>query len=77
MRISGHKTASTFRRYDIVSEADLDDVAARLDERNLALTTTKTSDAPSSGHEMGMIGKNGTKDSAATRLQIPAPALAN
>ncbi len=31
MRISGHRTASTFRRYDIVSEADLEQAAHAVD----------------------------------------------
>jgi integrase len=32
MALSGHKTASVFRRYDIVSDGDLDDAAERLDD---------------------------------------------
>jgi integrase len=31
MSLSGHKTSSIFRRYDIVSAADLDEAAAKLD----------------------------------------------
>ncbi len=32
MRISGHKTASVFRRYDVVSESDLEQAAHALDK---------------------------------------------
>jgi hypothetical protein len=31
MALSGHKTNSVFRRYDIISTDDLDDAAAKLD----------------------------------------------
>ena len=36
MKIGGWRTASVFRRYDIVSESDLADAARRLDEKRLA-----------------------------------------
>ncbi|HYY69724.1 MAG TPA: hypothetical protein VE734_08320 [Terriglobales bacterium] len=36
MEISGHKTASVFRRYDIVDETDLAEVAAALDRKRQA-----------------------------------------
>ena len=36
MKISGHKTASIFRRYDITDEPDLADAARRLDEKRNA-----------------------------------------
>ena len=36
MEISGHQTASVFRRYDIVDEADLAEVAAALDRKRQA-----------------------------------------
>jgi integrase len=40
MRIGGWKTASVFRRYDIVDESDLADAARRLDEKNSARKAT-------------------------------------
>jgi integrase len=33
MRISGHKTAAVFNRYNIVDEADLSDAASKLERR--------------------------------------------
>ena len=34
MQLSGHKTPSVFRRYNIISQSDLADAAARLDGAN-------------------------------------------
>jgi len=42
MAISGHNTRKLFDRYDIVSESDLADAAARVS----ACTATKCADAP-------------------------------
>jgi hypothetical protein len=40
MKLSGHKTESVFRRYDIISDEDLRDAAATLDR-----ASTKASNA--------------------------------
>jgi integrase len=48
MKISGHKTASVFRRYDITDEADLAEAAARLDEK-------RNAQAPEFGQTTGII----------------------
>jgi len=48
MKISGHKTASVFRRYDITDEADLAEAAARLDEKRNAQN-------PEFGQSLGIV----------------------
>ena len=45
MKISGHKTEAVYRRYAIVSEQDIADAGARLEEashKRNSRTTTKT-----------------------------------
>ena len=49
MQISGHKTRSVFYRYHIVSEGDLREAAARMDEVFRTQTTAKTKAVGQSG----------------------------
>jgi hypothetical protein len=44
MKIGGWKTASVFMRYDIVSEADLDEDAERLNEKRRKLAEKQCSE---------------------------------
>jgi integrase len=73
MKISGHKTASVFRRYDIIEQADLADAAARLDAKQ------KSNAVPefSFGQSLGRTGKNSTKNDAATDHGLTAAVLPN
>ena len=54
MHIGGWKTASVFRRYDIVDQSDLADASRRIDDRQKELAT-----------EFGTsLGKVGTQNAA-------------
>jgi hypothetical protein len=50
MKISGHKTPSVFRRYDITDEADLAEAAERLNAKR-----TRTSAPTEFGHSSGIV----------------------
>jgi len=41
-RISGHKTVSVFNRYNIVSESDLEEAAARIESRGTSVSFAQT-----------------------------------
>jgi integrase len=57
MKISGHKTPSIFRRYDITDEADLADAAERLNAKRTKAMPTAPAEF---GHSSGIVGtKNG------------------
>jgi integrase len=73
MKISGHKTASVFRRYDIIEQADLADAAARLDEKR------KSNAVPDFdfGQSLGRTAANSTKTDAATDHNLTVAVLPN
>jgi len=73
MRISGHRTASVFRRYDIVEMADLADAAARLDAKQKSNACAEEH----LGHISGILPENGTETSASDVLKMIAAALHN
>jgi hypothetical protein len=49
MKITGHKTEAVYRRYAIVSEADLAGATRRLEQVRIAQIETGTTVAPASG----------------------------
>lgn len=68
MKISGHKTAAVFKRYDITDEADIADVAVRLDKKSGALDF---------GQSSGRNLENSTKNDAAANPCTTATVLPN
>jgi len=73
MKISGHKTASVFRRYDIIEQSDLDDAAAKLEAKQKSQTVPEVN----FGQSLGRTAKNGTKSEAATDNPLRAAVLPN
>lgn len=43
MKVMGQKTPSIFRRYDIIDESDIQEVAARLDQKQIGHSSAITS----------------------------------
>lgn len=73
MKISGHKTASVFRRYDIVEQADLADAAERLDAKQKSQSFSQSQ----FGQSLGTTMENSTQKSAASDQQMTAAVLPN
>lgn len=73
MKISGHKTASVFRRYDIVEQADLADAAARLDAKQQSQAFLQSQ----FGQSLGRTMENSTQKSAASDQQMTVAVLPN
>ena len=73
MKISGHKTSSIFRRYDIVEMADLAEAAARLDAKQKAQMLSD----PEFGQSWDRNSVNRTTDGAMGDSQPAATILPN
>lgn len=75
MKITGHKTASVFKRYDIVDMADIADAIASLDAKHAEISghatrRMKERHNPDFGQSSGRDAENSTDDGAITKKQI-------
>jgi hypothetical protein len=73
MKISGHKTASIFSRYDIVEQSDLADAAARLDAKQ----NSQRLPNPSLGRPLGRTSEDCTQAGAAADHRMMAKVVPN
>ena len=73
MKISGHRTSSIFRRYDIIEMADLADAAARLDAKQKSQASTECQ----FGQTLGRVPENGTQSGAVPDQRLTADVIPN
>jgi hypothetical protein len=74
LKISGHKTASVFRRYDIIEQSDLEDAAAKLDAKQKSQAVPEVD----FGQSLGRIAeKSTTSDASAPDHSLKAAVLPN
>jgi len=76
MKVTGHKTPSIFKRYDITDESDMIEVAARLDEKR-QLAAEKKSRAPEFSQSFDRINNLQTKGEATADPKSSTAVLPN